>query len=199
MPRTTDRETLRQLNLYEVLQISAKASPEVVQAAYRVLARVYHPDVNPSPNAARMMRQLNAAYTVLSDPQRRSRYDAQRAHSWRSRPTAPTAAATTTNAAPTPAPTPTPTPTPSPTNRPTSSATSMPGRPGVRRAVILPVEPVRTTWRVGRLIGLLLVLLLMMGALGFAFWLVVGVLEDEPLGPMHAATLYVGPHLTFLS
>ena len=75
----------------------------------------------------------------------------------------------------------------------------MPGRPGVRRAVILPVEPVRTTWRVGRLIGLLLVLLLMMGALGFAFWLVFGVLEDEPLGPMHAATLYVGPHLTFLS
>src|SRR3954468_15634245 len=81
-----DRDTLRQLNLYEVLQVSNKASPEVVQAAYRVLARVYHPDVNTSPNAARMMRQLNAAYKVLSDPQRRARYDEQRAHLWRTRP-----------------------------------------------------------------------------------------------------------------
>src|SRR5690349_5037707 len=80
-----DREALRQLNLYEVLQVSANASPEVVQAAYRVLARAYHPDVNQSPHAARMMRQLNAAYKVLSDPARRARYDAQRAHQWRAR------------------------------------------------------------------------------------------------------------------
>src|SRR3954452_9246855 len=81
-----DRDALRQLNLYEVLQVSAKASPEVLQAAYRVLARVYHPDVNTSPNAARMMRQLNAAYKVLSDPERRVRYDEQRAYRWRARP-----------------------------------------------------------------------------------------------------------------
>jgi hypothetical protein len=169
-----------------------------VQAAYRALARTYHPDLNSSPNAARMMRQLNAAYAVLSDPERRSRYDAQRTPVLRVRSNGRGVVPPMKSDAPTPTPTPTPSPTPKPTNRPTSSASSMPSRPGVRR-VVLPVEPVRTTWRVGRLIGLLLVLLLMMGALGFAFWIVVGVLEDEPLGPMHAATLYVGPHLTFLS
>src|SRR5215216_1733963 len=84
-----DRELLRQLNLYEVLQVSPKASPEVVQAAYRVLARAYHPDVNDTPHAARMMRQLNAAYRVLGDPERRAKYDAQRAHQWRVRSVAP--------------------------------------------------------------------------------------------------------------
>jgi hypothetical protein len=187
MPRI-DRETLRpRLNLYEVLQISATASPDVIQAAYRALARAYHPDLNPSPNAARMMRQLNAAYNVLSDPERRSRYDAQRAPTWRTRSPAQAAVR------------PTPTPSPPPTPPKPTSASPTSTRPGVKRAVALPTAPVRTTWRVGRLLGLLLVLVLMMGALGLAFWWIVGVLEEEPLGPMRAAALYVGPHLTFLS
>jgi curved DNA-binding protein CbpA len=75
----------RRINLYEVLQVSVKASPEVVQAAYRALARAYHPDVNPSPDAARQMRQLNAAYNVLSDPVRRARYDSVRGRPMRAR------------------------------------------------------------------------------------------------------------------
>src|SRR5258708_4224886 len=75
----------RRLNLYEVLQVSTNACPEVVQAAYRALARAYHPDVNPSSDAARQMRQLNAAYSVLSDPERRARYDAVRVRPMRAR------------------------------------------------------------------------------------------------------------------
>jgi DnaJ domain len=174
-----DRDTVRQLNLYEVLQVSSKASPEVVQAAYRVLARAYHPDVNMSPNAARMMRQLNAAYTVLSDPERRARYDAQRAHGWRTR------SATEHPVRP---------------GRGSGSAAASkqptPIRPDMPRTAVrgggLPVEPVRSGWRIGRLAGLLLFLLLMFGALLFAFWLIAGFLEDEPLGPMRAAAWLAG-------
>lgn len=64
-------------DLYELLQVSPRASLAVIQAAYRVLARTYHPDVSASPETARMMRCLNAAYDVLSDPKRRARYDAK--------------------------------------------------------------------------------------------------------------------------
>src|SRR5206468_204593 len=54
-----------------------------IQAAYRALARTHHPDTNPDPSAADRMRQLNAAYAVLSDPRRRAVYDAQRARAAR--------------------------------------------------------------------------------------------------------------------
>jgi curved DNA-binding protein CbpA len=64
-------------DLYELLQVSPRASLVVIQAAYRVLARTYHPDVNDGSETVRQMRQLNAAYDVLSDPRRRARYDAQ--------------------------------------------------------------------------------------------------------------------------
>ena len=47
-------------------------------ASYRRLARLYHPDLNPRPEAAERMRAINAAYRLLSDPQRRAAYDAQR-------------------------------------------------------------------------------------------------------------------------
>ena len=62
---------------YRVLQIDPRAEPEIVQAAYRRLAAKYHPDVNPdAPEMAlRRMQQINAAYHVLSDPQRRADYD----------------------------------------------------------------------------------------------------------------------------
>src|SRR6266498_1289849 len=65
-------------DLYELLQVSRRASPGVIQAAYRVLARNYHPDVYAGPEAVRIMRRLNAAYHVLSDSERRARYDASR-------------------------------------------------------------------------------------------------------------------------
>jgi DnaJ-like protein len=63
---------------YEVLQVSPRASAEVIRAAYRVLARSYHPDVSTSPAAAMRMQELNAAYKALIDPERRAQLDAQR-------------------------------------------------------------------------------------------------------------------------
>jgi hypothetical protein len=63
-------------SLYEVLQVSPKALPEVIQAAYRVLARTYHPDVSQAADAEEKTRRLIAAHHVLSNPQRRALYDA---------------------------------------------------------------------------------------------------------------------------
>lgn len=69
-------------DLYELLEISPRASQEVIHAAYRVLARNNHPDLNASTEAAQRIRQLNAAYEVLSDPAGRAHYDFEcaRAH-----------------------------------------------------------------------------------------------------------------------
>lgn len=62
-------------DLYEVLQVSPSASSEVIEAAYRRLARIHHPDVNSSPNSNEMMRRLNHAYQTLSDSKERLAYD----------------------------------------------------------------------------------------------------------------------------
>lgn len=64
---------------YAVLQVSPDAEMEVIQAAYRRLAAKYHPDVAPSPGAVERMKLLNAAYEVLSNPQKREAYDRYRA------------------------------------------------------------------------------------------------------------------------
>jgi curved DNA-binding protein CbpA len=63
---------------YEVLQVHPSAHPDVIQAAYRRLTLLYHPDRNPSPDANRLMAQLNLAYEVLSDPDKRAAYDRSR-------------------------------------------------------------------------------------------------------------------------
>ena len=65
-------------DLYEILQVHPSAHPDVIQAAYRRLAFLYHPDRNPSPEAAEMMKRLNLAYETLSDPDRRAAYDRTR-------------------------------------------------------------------------------------------------------------------------
>ncbi|MFD9224701.1 DnaJ C-terminal domain-containing protein [Streptomyces sp. NPDC060064] len=62
-------------DFYEVLGVSRGASPEEIQQAYRTLARKYHPDVNKSPEAEERFKELNEAYSVLSDPKTRARYD----------------------------------------------------------------------------------------------------------------------------
>jgi curved DNA-binding protein CbpA len=61
-------------DLYEELEISPRASQEVIQAAYRRLARLYHPDSGDRPDASHMVR-LNQAFSTLNDPERRRRYD----------------------------------------------------------------------------------------------------------------------------
>jgi curved DNA-binding protein CbpA len=62
---------------YEVLMVDPRADGDVIATVYRRLAKRYHPDRDPSPEARRRMVELNEAYEVLRDPQRRSRYDAE--------------------------------------------------------------------------------------------------------------------------
>ncbi|SRR6266545_7801136 len=71
------RRERQALSLYDILQVNPAAEPEVIHASYRALARRYHPDLNPAPEAAARMRELNAAYDVLGDSEQRARYDAQ--------------------------------------------------------------------------------------------------------------------------
>jgi magnesium chelatase family protein len=63
---------------YEILQVSPQAEPEVIKAAYKGLALKYHPDRNREPEAVKIMRELNEAYEVLSDPERRADYETRR-------------------------------------------------------------------------------------------------------------------------
>jgi hypothetical protein len=68
----------RAVNLYELLEVSPQAGQPVIQAAYRALARQMHPDTHPEVAdgvAEWHIRQLNAAYRVLSDPRARAQYD----------------------------------------------------------------------------------------------------------------------------
>ena len=62
-------------DLYEVLQVHPRAEAEVIRAAYRTLARKYHPDHGGDPGR---MIALNDAWDVLGDPNRRAAYDAAR-------------------------------------------------------------------------------------------------------------------------
>lgn len=60
---------------YRLLQVDPAADLEVIQAAYRVLARRHHPDLSGSDET---MKRLNAAWEVLGDAQRRAEYDRSR-------------------------------------------------------------------------------------------------------------------------
>ncbi len=63
-------------SLYELLGISSDASPSEIKAAYRRLAKQYHPDINPSSEARSRMTEINEAYSILSNPAKRAAYDA---------------------------------------------------------------------------------------------------------------------------
>ncbi|MGM0374746.1 MAG: molecular chaperone DnaJ [Chloroflexota bacterium] len=60
---------------YEVLGISRNASEDDIRNAFRRLARKYHPDVNDSPDAEERFKEINEAYGVLSDEEKRAAYD----------------------------------------------------------------------------------------------------------------------------
>lgn len=60
---------------YETLGIARDADAEAIRKAYRELARRYHPDLNPAPDAAARFKEVGEAYEVLKDPDKRARYD----------------------------------------------------------------------------------------------------------------------------
>src|SRR5215468_9862299 len=65
-------------DLYKILQVDPDADAEVIEAAYKRLARRYHPDVNHAVWAEGRMRELNTAYQTLRHPRQRALYDGQR-------------------------------------------------------------------------------------------------------------------------
>lgn len=60
---------------YEILGVSKAADEKEIKSAYRKLARKYHPDVNKDPKSVERFKDINEAYEVLSDKQKRARYD----------------------------------------------------------------------------------------------------------------------------
>jgi len=63
------------IDYYKILEVSEKASADDIQRAYRKGARKYHPDVNKDPKAENRFKEINEANEVLSDPDKRKRYD----------------------------------------------------------------------------------------------------------------------------
>lgn len=65
-----------QRDLYEILELQKGASEDEIKKAYRKLAKKYHPDLNPGDKTAEQkMKEVNGAYEILSDPEKKSRYD----------------------------------------------------------------------------------------------------------------------------
>ncbi len=61
---------------YEVIGVSKTASEDEIKKAYRKLAKQYHPDLNPNDKEAEAkFKEVNEAYEVLSDPEKKAKYD----------------------------------------------------------------------------------------------------------------------------
>ncbi len=64
------------LDYYKILGLKNSATVDDVKRAYRILARRYHPDINPNQSASARFREIQEAYQILSDPDKRQLYDA---------------------------------------------------------------------------------------------------------------------------
>ena len=73
------------IDYYKILELNKDATDSDIKKAYRKLARKYHPDLNPNDNAAKVkFQQINEANEVLSDPEKRKKYDLY-GHEWKQR------------------------------------------------------------------------------------------------------------------
>src|SRR5438105_4158356 len=66
------------IDYYKVLSLPSSATANELRRAYRILARRYHPDLNPGTANADRFKEIAEAYEVLSDPERRKLYDLER-------------------------------------------------------------------------------------------------------------------------
>ena len=74
---TIKRSSMSYIDYYKILGVDKNATQEEIKKAYRKLACVYHPDLNPNdPSAKEKFQQLNEANEVLGDPEKRKKYDA---------------------------------------------------------------------------------------------------------------------------
>ena len=64
-------------NYYEILQVNENATKEIISKVYKVLAKKYHPDANPDnkEEASEKFKEISEAYEVLSDKEKKMRYD----------------------------------------------------------------------------------------------------------------------------
>lgn len=65
-------------NYYDILQVNKNASPEIIEKAYKTLAKKYHPDLQEEENkkhAEEILKEINEAYEVLSNPEKKQDYD----------------------------------------------------------------------------------------------------------------------------
>ena len=68
---------------YEILEVNPKASQEIIEKAYKVLAKKYHPDLQEEQYkelAKQKMQEINEAYEILSDANKRAKYDQELAN-----------------------------------------------------------------------------------------------------------------------
>jgi curved DNA-binding protein CbpA len=64
---------------YDILQVNRNASPEIIEKAYKTLAKKYHPDLQAEENkkqAEEILKEINEAYEILSVPEKKEKYDA---------------------------------------------------------------------------------------------------------------------------
>lgn len=135
------------LDAYKVLQVDPEAEDEVVQAAYRRLARKYHPDMGGGADAVARMAAINAAWALIGKPDARAGFDRARSLAGRAGPPRPAAQATSDGAAPTPGGPPPGGPPPGGPPRGTPTA----GHPhGASDATGRPPDTVSRDWTSGR-------------------------------------------------